>query len=314
LFSYGFDVGCHLPTWVIDCVLFHAMLGVRLRAIPLVVAREGEIRTGKPFHISVPTVYSIIRRAEDILNNFEYDVRCYFVPFGKVLSNEWQIDDRYHNWKRICLQEKENVEKTFCRNVAVEDILKTCEKEKKALWKFFYPTCVVETETCYSLSIQVGKRRDEETAYLALQEAKKRATYEPNVIKCDGHDPFLKAISKALPNTNVVSRTKKEDISIVNAAETFWSIFNLVVPKRRFRTDKVLASVSNITRHYMNMMRPHEKLGQKTPLMALGLALPQQARKSWTGLLDFAYKFHKAVEFKKKEIMSSSLIAQGRSR
>ncbi|MEM0096673.1 MAG: DDE-type integrase/transposase/recombinase [Candidatus Bathyarchaeia archaeon] len=308
LFSYGFNTGCHLPLWVIDCVLFYCTLGLRLRAIPLVVAREGEIRTGRPFFISVPAVYSIIRRTEALLNLFEYDIRYYFVPFGEVLSEEWQIDDRYHNWKRLLAREKEVIQKTFGRDVSLaEEISKSYEQklENKVKWAYMYPTCVIETDTCYSLAIYVGRRRDEETALRALLEAKKRATYTPTTIKCDGHGPFLKAIPQVLPNTQIISRTKEEDIGIVNAAETFWSIFNLVVPKRRFREEKTLASVSNITRHYLNMFRPHEKLGQKTPLEAVGFNLPEYARKSWVGLLDFAYRFHKAIEFKKRKVTLS---------
>jgi len=273
-----------------------------------VVAREGEIRTGRPFFISVPAVYSIIRRTEALLNLFEYDIRYYFVPFGEVLSEEWQIDDRYHNWKRLLAREKEVIQKTFGRDVSLaEEISKSYEQklENKVKWAYMYPTCVIETDTCYSLAIYVGRRRDEETALRALLEAKKRATYTPTTIKCDGHGPFLKAIPQVLPNTQIISRTKEEDIGIVNAAETFWSIFNLVVPKRRFREEKTLASVSNITRHYLNMFRPHEKLGQKTPLEAVGFNLPEYARKSWVGLLDFAYRFHKAIEFKKRKVTLS---------
>lgn len=299
-----FYKGSHLPLWVFDAVLFYVSIGLRYQLVPVVVAREGKARTGKPFNISVPTVYNIVRRATVLLDTFEYNIRHYFIPAGKVISDEWQIDDRYHNWRLNVEREIEIVQMKFGVNL---DLVKEVVCEKKLKWSFMYPTCVVETNTCYGLAVFVGPRRTEETARSALRQAIERSTYTPLVIKCDGHKPFIKAIEGELPSVQIICRTKEEDVSIVNAAETFWSIFNLVVPKRRFRQPETLADAADLTRHYMNMLRPHEKLGGKPPLEALGFNLPRSAKDSWAGLLDFAYKYNKLVEYKRRQALKKVL-------
>lgn len=104
------------------------------------------------------------------------------------------------------------------------------------------------------------------------------------------------------------------DISIVNAAETFWSVFNLLVPKKRFRQQKTLADAAELTRHYLNLLRPHEKLGRKTPIEAVGFNFPSFVKKSpahvgvWADLLRFAETYHKFVEVKRQKILRKIMV------
>ncbi|MCX8153617.1 MAG: hypothetical protein N3E52_04195 [Candidatus Bathyarchaeota archaeon] len=305
----GFDKWSHVPKWVWDSVLFYASIGVRYALLPVLVKRESIIRGVKQtFSISKVTAYSLVERANKILDLFESNVRI--LNIGHVLlSEEWEIDDRFHNRMKVKLDE-EKLLQGFANQLGInlsetmqilEEVSSKRGSKKGSYWKFMYPTAVVERKPRYCLSIYVGTERNTETAIKALTAARKISTYEPKRFRCDGHDPFIKAIKIMYPNAEIISKTKEEDISIVNTTETIWSIFNLAVPKKRFRTPKTLAQSLNLARHYYNMLRSQNGLGYKTPLEAIGFSIPPSAKNSWVGLLQFAYQFNRFVEYNKRK-------------
>lgn len=191
----------HMPSWVLDCVLFGVCIGLPYKLIPMIVCRESEHRTGETFHISVPTVYSIVQKAISILNAFELDVRRYFVPQGKILSAEWQVDERYHNWKKNVEREKEIIQMKFGIDLS---LVETIIYERKTRWEYLYPLCVVEKDICYGLSIFVSRHRNEEAMRKALQLAIVRSTYKPLIVKVEEYRPFINAVEKELPGTKVI--------------------------------------------------------------------------------------------------------------
>jgi len=297
-FTSGFDRGAHLPVWVWDAVLFYAMLGVRYKSIPLAVKRESVIRKSGPLMISTPTVYNIVDRASKLLDEFERNIMLHVIH-TKVL--QWEIDDRYHNVKRLQNEEeRKNLIKLnpfleLLEESLIEEEERLAKKGKRTKWKYMYPTAVVAREAKYCLAVYVGAERNVETAEKALMQALRLVGNEPEAVYCDRHSPFLQAIPKVCPNALVVSVSKEECISIVNVTETVWSIFNLIIPKKRFRAPHILNKSINLTRHYYNMLRPLPSLGGKTPLEALGFHIPQSAKESWTNLLGFAHRFNTMV-------------------
>jgi len=304
-FTYGFSRGSHVPLWVWDCVLFYVSIGVRYAALPLIIKRESIIRNvEKPFTLSQVSARSLVARANTVLDTFERNVRILHV--GELsFSEEWEIDDRFHNWMKIKPREEKIIQQFGSQlGIDLNGALQALDEEstkggekRRLYWKFMYPTAVVERKSRYCLSIYVGTNRDTETALKALIAAKNRSAYDPKRFRCDGHEPFIKAIKIIYPSTEILSLKKKEDISIVNTTETIWSIVNLTVPKKRFRSPESLASTLNLARHYYNMLRPQDGLNGKTPLEAIGFSLPASAKSSWVNLLQFAYQFNRFVEY-----------------
>jgi hypothetical protein len=293
LFTLGFDRGAHLPLWVWDTVLFYAMLGVRYKSIPHIIKRESIIRGLGISTISVPTVYSIVNRSLGILDKFERNIMKHIIC-GKICE-QWEIDDRYHNIKKIRDEERKNLTKLNPFFEMFEESLEAktlAKKKRRTKWKYMYPTAVVAREAKYCLAVYVGAERNRETAEKALMRALQLVSYEPKIIYCDGHSPFLQAIPRVCPNASIVSINKGEDISVVNITETMWSIFNLVIPKKRFRKPQLLDKSINLTRHYYNMLRSQPALAHKTPLESLGFQIPQSSKESWVNLLSFAHRFN----------------------
>lgn len=302
-FSLGFDSRAHFPRWVWDAVLFYITVGVRYASLPRIIKRESVLRGYKePFTISSLTARNIVARAERILADFERNVRL-FALGGKVLSEEWEIDDRFHNWYKVKPDVKEQIQNFGSRLVMDlnenKTLLESKDTRKMGYWKYMYPIAIVEVKPKYCLPIYVGKTRDTEAATKALIGARDISAYMPKLIRCDGHRPFIEAIKTVYPAVEILSRTKKSDISVINTTENVWSTINLIVPKRRYRAQKYLLSTINIGRHFRNILLPQKSLSYKTPLEALGFDFPSSARASWVSLLQFAYQFNRYIKYLK---------------
>jgi len=297
-FSLDFNRCSHLPAWVWDNTLFYATIGIPYTLIPATINYMAKKFSLSNIGISVVSVYSIVRRTTEILDVFEKNVRLYYLS-GKVISPEWEVDERFHHKKKVVKLEK-NILLKFLDVNLIEEALKHESRVKKVVrWKYMYPIGVVERRCRYCVNVYAGLKRDKVTAIKALEQARMRTAYEPEEFYCERYPPFIDAIGAVYPRAKVIARSKEEDISIVNTAETIWSIFNLIVPQKRFRSLENLNAMLTLTRHYYNILRPQPSLSGKTPMEAAGFEMPSWAKESWANLLTFACKFNRFVDHSK---------------
>lgn len=293
LFSNGFDCRAHFPLWVWDKTLFNLTLGVRPAAIPQIIYKESVDRNLQPpIRISKVTVYHIVRRTIKELDKFERNIRLIY-PLRKIQPH-WKIDDRFHNFKIPEFQKAQLLK--FNQNENDGDLNGQ---------RFIYATAVLEAETRYCLACFVSLRRDVDSVVSALGQAQQLVSYTPELFICDGHKPFVKAIKSVYPKAKVIAKTKKEDISIVNEVETFWSMISRMIPKNCFRNANNLREMLNLSRHDYNIRRTQKVLGNKTPLEATRFMLPPSVKSSWINLLNFAWKVNRLIDSKKLQIRST---------
>jgi hypothetical protein len=275
-----FNAHSHLPKWVFDRVDSLIVHGVRYAFVPGEVRREARNRDEK-VTISIPTVYNIVQKSNDLLEDFE-KIALSILAVKDPPSKVWIIDERFYRLtKKKTKGRQTQIQKymnTSGKSNLSEEVKKPKRKKRKG--RFMYGICVIEQKSGNCFSAVISKKRDKRAALKALALAAERTGYTPKEIRCDAHKPSSWAARLLFPGAVLVSRSKKEKVECINEIECWFSGVARAISKSRFRTNKALDSALNLYRYHRNLLEVYKSgpyIG-KTPAEVLGICLPPEIK------------------------------------
>ena len=293
-----------LPLW--DVVITSFLAGASFRKMNEAVSEKASNLELPVNSISSDATRSIVKRCCQILRPFEkFAVRN--LVEQEIKLRRMQIDFTPYT---LYIPERGGRQFTLRMKQVNLSNLSECQVKRLRIGKpvVTYLTGIIDEELHYP-SIVTGWGFNYKYSLRCLRETLETFRSKPEIIKCDGCEAHVKAVKMLLPDVELISRTKKQDYSIVNLIESFWGrLKSEFLHKYRFRSFGTLSYGVELKRHEYIWFRPHTGLNGRTPAEFLQIRIPKSILKGkggkWQKFLRFAHRIvmiEKAVNKKKRK-------------